>query len=83
MIPELFHQEAKDYLEIQLPTYSTELESALKEDRLWGNPQFESLQQSFLSHFNFLGDQKAQWLFTKSFNDLFIAERNFVSCPLW
>lgn len=83
MIPELFHQEAKDYLDIQIPTFNAELETALKEDRLWSSPQFESLRQNFLAHFNFLGDQKAQWLFAKSFNDLFIAERNFVSCPLW
>lgn len=83
MIPELFHQEAKDYLDAALPPINAKLELALEQDVLWKDPAAQELFKKFLSHFSFLGEEKASWLFMKSFNDAFVAEKNFITCPLW
>ncbi len=83
MIPELFHQEAKDYLDAALPQINSTLESALSQDAIWKSTEVQELLKNFLSHFNFLGEEKANWLFMKSFNDAFVAEKSFVTCPLW
>lgn len=83
MTPDALRSEALDFLSIRLAEAAAPLERALIQDRLFSEPAWSDLRQAFLSRFESLGEDKAQWLLMASFNDAFLAEKNYLPCPLW
>jgi len=83
MTPDTLRTEALDFLSARLALAATALERALIQDRLFSEPAWAELRQAFLSRFESLGEDKAQWLLMASLNDAFLAEKNYLPCPLW
>ncbi len=59
------------------------LEKDLMQDRLFESPIFLKMKQDFILSFQEVSEDQAGWLFLKSFNDFFLAEKNYIPCPLW
>lgn len=66
-----------------IPEELKNLESFLMQDRLWDCPAFLKMKQDFLLSFKNLTKDQAAWIFLKNFNDSFLAEKNYIPCPIW
>ncbi len=80
MIPEAVQKKALDWVAHQ---NFEGLESLFMQDCLFDCPAFLKMKQDFLSSFKDWGDDQATWIFLKSFNDVFLSEKNYISCPIW
>lgn len=83
MIPESVRREALDYLQSMGLDQIPSLQNTLLQDGVWQSAAFEEIKRSFLLHFDSLGEEQAKYLLFKSFNDVFLVERNHIACPLW
>lgn len=83
MTTELLENKIKDWMLKASVQYDKQMEGVVAQDKVWTSLPFQEMRKNFLNCFKNLGEEKASWLFYKNFNDIFLAEKNFIPCQIW
>lgn len=84
IFPEL-KEEARRFINESLRSHEEEILRGLRNDDLWeclAGP-IEKTRQGFQERFSDMAESEREFLFENLLNDLLLAEKNFIPCPIW
>ncbi|GEM_PF-4145431 len=82
MIPKILEEEAFSWMNEAFHQEAPKWEKLLCEDALFQGSALQELLEKFKMRFS-LEEKSAQWLFYKTLNDSLLAEKNYITCPIW
>lgn len=82
--PEL-KENARRFVQEALRPYDKRATEGLQHDDLWERltESIQQVHQGFQKHFSGIAELKREFLFINILNDLLLADKNFIPCPIW